>query len=289
MRRFRTKGLLMLRIDSHQHFWQVSRGDYEWLTPELELLYRDFLPEHIAPILSEAAVSQTILVQAAETHAETEFMLSLANEHEFIAGVVGWVDMLSEQAVTQIQHFAQNPFFKGIRPMLQDIADPDWMLQPQLKDCFLTLMDQGLCFDALVLPEHLQNLQVLAQRYPQLPIVIDHGAKPKIGLGIDAPENQKWCAQMQQLAANDNVFCKLSGLLTEAGDSPNFETIQPFMQHLLACFGPNKLMWGSDWPVLNLASQYQQWMDMVTQFLAGLPENEKQAIWATTAHSFYKL
>jgi L-fuconolactonase len=279
----------MLRIDSHQHFWQVSRGDYEWLTPELELLYRDYLPQNLTPILSEGNVSQTILVQAAETHAETEFMLSLANEHELIAGVVGWVDMLSQQAVAQIQNFAQDPYFKGIRPMLQDIADPKWMLLPQLNDCFLALMDQGLSFDALVLPEHLHNLQILAQRYPQLPIVIDHGAKPKIPLGIDAPENQKWCQQIQQLAANENVFCKLSGLLNEAGDSVNFETVQPFMQHLLASFGPKKLMWGSDWPVLNLVSQYHQWMDMLNQFLADLPDHEKQAIWATTAQSFYKL
>lgn len=279
----------MLHIDSHQHFWQVSRGDYAWLTPELSTLYRDFLPQHIAPILREHSVAQSILVQAADTHGETEFMLSLATEHAFIVGVVGWVDMLSPQGGSHIQHFAQSPYFKGIRPMLQDIADPDWMLQPQLNDCFLTLLEHGLSFDALVLPEHLPNLLILAQRYPQLSIVIDHCAKPKVHLGIEHPYNQKWCRKMQQLAANDNVYCKLSGLLTEAGDAINFDTIQPFMQHLFACFGPKKLMWGSDWPVLNLVSQYQQWMEMVTQFLADLPEHEKQAIWATTAQSFYKL
>jgi L-fuconolactonase len=279
----------MLRIDSHQHFWQVNRGDYSWLTPELGVLYQDFLPQHISPILAAQSVSQTVLVQAADSLAETEFILSLAAEHDFIVGVVGWVDMTSAQAVSDIQRLAANPYFKGIRPMLQDIKDRDWILQAKFDVCFKTLIELGLTFDALVLPEHLSNLLILAERYPQLPIVIDHGAKPKIALGIEHADNQLWCRQMRQLAGKQNVFCKLSGLLTEAGDSVSFDTIQPFMQHLLACFGPQKLMWGSDWPVINLVSQYQQWQAMSTEFLTVLSEQDQQATWATTAQSFYKL
>lgn len=279
----------MLRIDSHQHFWKISRGDYAWLSSELGVLYQDFLPQHIMPILEAQSVTQTILVQAADSPAETEFMLSLATEHNFIAGVVGWVDMASKQGLEDIHRLASNPYFKGIRPMLQDIDDKDWILHENLDACFHALVKHELTFDALVLPQHLSNLLVLAERYPQLSIVIDHGAKPNIPLGITHVDNQLWCKQILQLSANKNVYCKLSGLLTEAGNTMDFDTIHPFMQHLLACFGPQKLMWGSDWPVINLVSQYNQWKEMTTAFLAPLSNQDKQAIWATTAQTFYKL
>lgn len=279
----------MLRIDGHQHFWQISRGDYVWLTPDLERLYRDYLPSDLSSIVQDGDVAKTILVQAAETVAETEFMLSLAAENEFISGVVGWVDMTIDDAVADIERLAQNPYFKGIRPMLQDIEDLDWILQAKFDDCFKALIKHGLTFDALVLPAHLHNLFILAERYPELSIVIDHGAKPQVSLGIHHPLNQSWAQQIRQLAKMKNVHCKLSGLLTEAGDTVNYESIRPFMQHLLDCFGPQKLMWGSDWPVINLVSNYHQWLNMTTTFLAALPESDQNAIWAKTTQSFYKL
>ncbi|MGJ8630602.1 MAG: amidohydrolase family protein [Glaciecola sp.] len=279
----------MLRIDGHQHFWQINRGDYVWLTPDLERLYRDYLPSDLSSIVQDSDVAKTILVQAAETVAETEFMLSLAAENEFISGVVGWVDMTIDDAVADIERLAQNPYFKGIRPMLQDIEDLDWILQAKFDDCFKALIKHGLTFDALVLPAHLHNLLILAERYPELSIVIDHGAKPQVPLGIHHPLNQSWAQQIRQLAKMKNVHCKLSGLLTEAGDTVNYESIRPFMQHLLDCFGPQKLMWGSDWPVINLVSDYHQWLNMTTTFLAALPESDQNAIWAKTTQSFYKL
>ena len=242
-----------MRIDSHQHFWQLSRGDYSWLTPELELLYKDFLPDELAPILGKYQVNKTILVQAATTTAETEFMLQVATETEFVAGVVGWVDMESINAIAQLDHFSQNPYFKGIRPMIQEIEDVNWMLKPSLAPVFDFLIAKELTFDALVLPQHLDALYILLKRHPALKVVIDHGAKPSI-LNNSSPE---WFDKIASIASETSAFCKLSGLVTEAGVNPNFEQLAPYMEHLLVCFGSERLMWGSDWPVVETSSNYQ--------------------------------
>jgi L-fucono-1,5-lactonase len=275
-----------MRIDSHQHFWSLQRGDYGWLTPELEVLYRDFLPPDLQPMLKAAGVQRTILVQAATTVAETDYLLDLADKHAFIAGVVGWVGMDDLQtALADINRLQNNPRFLGIRPMIQNIADPDWMLRDSLTSIFEQLIAQNLRFDALVLPPHLENLRTLLNRHPQLQCVIDHAAKPNIAEASWQP----WADNMVALAQGTNSYCKLSGLLTEAGARTDDDALQPYIAHLLKCFGAQRLMWGSDWPVLTLAGEYNDWLQQSERLLQHLPDTERAAIFGDTATTFYGL
>lgn len=275
----------MLKIDAHQHFWQLSRGDYSWLTRDLELLYRDFLPVDLQPLLSTSGVSKTVLVQAAESVEETEFMLSLADKTDFVAGVVGWLDMESDGALNTLERLGEHAAFKGIRPMIQDIADPQWMLKAELDPVFAALIDKGLTFDALVKPQHLQSLLVLLQRYPELRVVINHGAKPDIAAGA----LPGWADNIARIAADTQACCKMSGLMTEAGDNPVYDKLLPYMEHLLASFGARRLMWGSDWPVLTLAGDYGEWVNLSERFISRLNASDQAAVWCGTAEHFYNL
>lgn len=273
-----------MKVDAHQHFWELSRGDYDWLKPELGCIYKDFLPTNLESLLIKSGVEKTVLVQAAPTILETEFLLKLAEDNDFVAGVVGWVDMDSPNAASDIKRLAANPLLKSIRPMIQDIEDPNWMLKPELAPAYDALLEEKLCFDALILPRHLKNLLSLAKRYPQLPIVINHGAKPDIrNMAFD-----DWARDISEFSAETNNSCKLSGLQTEAQDS-NPATVQPYMRHLLKCFGSERLLWGSDWPVLNLASDYLQWISLVEDFLSPLSNTQRKQIFGGNAINFYKL
>ena len=272
-------------IDAHQHFWKLYRGDYRWLTPDLRLLHRDFLPQHLRPLLHRAGVQKTVLVQAADSLAETHYLLSLAEQEDFIAAVVGWVDMQDAAAPKLLAELAEGRYFVGVRPMIQDIAEIDWMLSPRLQPAFAALQQLGLTFDALVRPVHLDSLLTLLRRHPDLPVVIDHAAKPRIADG----GNGRWRAQMRELAALGNCHCKLSGLLTEAGDNPRPAQIRPYVEFLLQCFGAEKLMWGSDWPVLNLAGSYLGWRTQSQGFVAQLPAADQERIFGGTAAAFYGL
>ena len=274
------------RIDSHQHFWTLARNDYGWLTPELTTLYRDFQPEHLAPLLSAANIDATVLVQAAPTVEETTYLLSLAEEWDVIAGVVGWVDMTrGHEAVATLTRLAQNPKFRGIRPMIQEIEDPEWMLDQRLAPVFEALIEQDLCFDALVKPEHLPYLLELLRRYPALKMVIDHGAKPRIAAAEWAP----WAEDMARIASGAAVYCKLSGLITEAAPQQTDADIRPYFDHLLRLFGAERLLWGSDWPVLNLAGDYAGWHKTCRQWTAELSAAERGAIFGDNAIRFYGL
>ncbi|MCB1689254.1 MAG: amidohydrolase family protein [Halioglobus sp.] len=273
------------RLDAHQHFWQLQRGDYNWLTEELGVLYRDYQPRDLAAHLLSGGIDKTVLVQAAATVAESDYLLSLADQHTFIAGVVGWIDMEAPDALAQLAHLARHSKLLGIRPMIQDIADPGWMLRDELAPVYRELITRGLRFDALVKPPHLDALLVLLQRYPELPVVIDHGGKPDIANEVFAP----WAERMQALAQETHACCKLSGLLTEAGPEAGVKELRPYVEHLLQCFGPRRLMWGSDWPVLNLAAEYPQWLALTESLLADLDNTERDAIMGGTAARFYGL
>ncbi|MEE9389193.1 MAG: amidohydrolase family protein [Paracoccaceae bacterium] len=244
-----------MKIDAHQHFWSLKRGDYHWLTPERGLLYRDFLPDDLRPLIDAAGIKGTILVQAAATLAETEFMLSLSDQHDFILGVVGWVDMADPGASAQIEKFNQHPKFCGIRPMLQGIQDTDWVLHPALTPAFETLIACDLTFDALITPRHLPTLLQLLKRHPKLRVVIDHGAKPNIADG----GWDDWADPILQLAQHKNVYCKLSGLITECGDGQNLDATADYGLHLLKAFGPSRVMFGSDWPVCLTKGSFDDW------------------------------
>ena len=269
-------------VDSHQHFWRLDRGDYGWLTPALAPIYRDYLPEHLAPQLAGTGVGATILVQAAATLAETRFMLELAREHPFIAGVVGWVDFESEDVAATIAALAADPALVGLRPMIQDIPDTEWMLDGSLAPAFEAMIDHGLVFDALVLPRHLPALLELTARYPDLTMVLDHGAKPPIAGG----DLQPWKQAITELARSTPMVCKLSGLVTEARNA-DAAALEAPVEHLLASFGAARMMWGSDWPVCELACSYSQWRSTTDTLLAKLRVSEREQIFSGTARATY--
>lgn len=272
-----------MQIDSHQHFWRISRGDYSWMSPDLKLLYRDFGPEDLQPLLANHGIDRTILVQAAQTVAETEFMLQLAMTAPFVAGVVGWAEFTDPEAVEIIERLADAPLIVGLRPMVQDIADDDWLVRPDLTPAFRTLIERRLVFDALILPRHLSRLLEVADRHPELSIVIDHGAKPFIREGVLDP----WRADMVAAAARPNIVCKLSGLVTEAKADWTVSDLRPYVDHLLELFGPQRLLWGSDWPVVNLAGGYDRWREVTLVLLSSLPEADQAAVLGGNAARVY--
>ncbi|WP_189418458.1 amidohydrolase family protein [Cellvibrio zantedeschiae] len=275
----------MLRVDSHQHFWQLNRGDYHWLNAEPATINRDFLPQDLQPLLRKNAVDYTVIVQAAETVEETDYILELANTHPFVAGVVGWVDMNSPASIKILERLGQHPKLVGIRPVIQGIADPNWMLKPELDTIFKYLIDNDLSFDALVKPIHLDALYILLQRYPELRVVIDHGAKPDIASDGFNP----WAEKIQKISEGSHAFCKISGLVTEAGASASYAKLYPYMNHLVSCFGAHRLMWGSDWPVCTLAATYDEWIGYLDTFLKQFSLDEQKSIWGESAVKFYKL
>jgi L-fuconolactonase len=276
-----------MHIDAHQHYWDPARGDYGWLTPELDQLYRTFGPADLAPLRERADVQRTVVVQAAPTVEETRYLLELAQDDASIAGVVGWVPMLSRDAPDLIAGLARHPKFKGIRPMLQDLPDDDWIVNPDLAPAVEALIAHDLAFDALIFARHVDALETFIKRFPTLRIVIDHGAKPPIRDGRSGW--QSWADGITRLASLAHVHCKLSGLATEAAAGWTEATLQPYVDHLLQSFGPARLMWGSDWPVLNLNGDYLLWHSVANTLLAGLSDAERDAVFGANAATFYRL
>ena len=275
----------MTRIDAHQHFWALARGDYGWLTPDLSQIYRDFQPDDLAPILAAHQIKGTVLVQAAPTIAETEYLLELADRHDLIKGVVGWVDFESNDAPRDIARLAEHGALVGLRPMIQNIKDVDWMLGSDLRPAFDALLAHDLTLDALTLPQHLANLSTLLDRHPEMRVVIDHGSKPHIRDGII----DGWAEDMSALARQTSAFCKLSGLVTEAPADWTVDHLKPYVDHLLECFGHARLIWGSDWPVCTLAASYQQWVEASESLLNGLSNDDQTAIKGDNAARAYRL
>jgi L-fuconolactonase len=281
----------MIRIDAHQHFWKIARGDYFWLTAaDHPILHRDFLPNDLLSLLKDARIDKTILVQAAPSVAETEFLLELAAETHFVAGVVGWVDFEASDAAKTIDRLARNRLLLGLRPMIQDIANDAWMLNDRNAPAIAALGANGLRFDALVKPRHLPNLLKFLDRHHELPVVIDHGAKPDIAGG----DIHKWEADIRSIARDTRAFCKLSGLVTEARRNCDAADIRPAVDILCAAFGPERLMWGSDWPVVNEARDaagacepYARWHTMASDLTAALPAPERHRLFGGTAAEFY--
>ncbi len=270
-------------IDAHLHLWQLARGDYGWLTPELAPIHRDFGPDDLAPILSRHGIGSAILVQAAPTEAETRYLLSIAAATPWIAGVVGWADFAAADAPAAIAGLAADRLLVGLRPMVQDIADDDWLLRPDLTPAFRALEAHGLVFDALVLPRHLSRLLVLLDRHPGLSVVVDHAAKPFIAERRLGP----WQADMAAIAARQNAACKLSGLVTEADARWSVDDLMPYVDHLVAVFGPRRLIWGSDWPVVMLAGGYDRWRAAAPHLLSGVAEPARADILGGNAARVY--
>jgi L-fuconolactonase len=273
-----------MRIDAHQHYWQIARGDYGWLTSALGPIYRDFLPDDLRIERLASGIEGTVLVQAAPSIAETDFMLAIARSDRSVKGVVGWLDFEAPDAPESVRHRAADPLLVGLRPMIQDIPDPDWMLRPAISRVLEAMEASGLVFDALIKPVHLPRLLTLARRHPGLSIVIDHLAKPDIAGDGFAP----WAREFEPLAQLSNVVVKLSGAMTEARPGGARDAL-PYLTRALDAFGPRRVLFGSDWPVMLLAGSYHQWVELVMESLSGCTPFEIEQVMGGNAVRIYGL
>ncbi len=280
----------MVQIDAHQHYWQPKRGDYDWMPMDNAVLARAYGPQDLAPHLAAHGIDKTVLVQAAATIYESEYMLGIADATPSVAGVVGWVDFEKPDHYEHLKRLAAHPKFLGVRPMIQDIADVNWMLRDDVQWGFQAIVDLDLTLDALGFPIHLENFLILLERYPTMRVVVDHCMKPQIRDHASDPQMfQFWADGISKLAKRTNACCKFSGLVTEASDGWTMEDIRPFAMHILKSFGADRVMWGSDWPVCQLQASYDQWRALATELCEQLSDQEKAGIFGRTAARFYRL
>ncbi|WP_129645294.1 amidohydrolase family protein [Peristeroidobacter agariperforans] len=272
-------------IDAHVHLWDPARGDYGWLTPALPTLYRRIDPQELHEQLTRAGVHGAVLVQAAPTEAESDYLLSIAERTPWVRGVVGWVDFDAPDIEQRIAARARQAKFVGVRPMLQDIEDVDWILHPSRGRALSALASHGLVFDALIKPVHMARIEQIARRHPDLSIVIDHAAKPTIGNEL----SPSWRESLRALASHPNVVCKLSGLLTEVAPGVEPSQVLDCAEVVLQLFGPSRVLWGSDWPVLTLASSYDQWHALTQRALSSLSVSDRNAVTGGNAVRIYRM
>lgn len=275
-----------MRVDAHHHFWRLGRYEYGFLSPEQNPLWRDYLPVDLAPLLQASGIDSTVLVQTIASVPETRWFLELAEDNRFIAGVVGWVDLTAPDVGETLDDLRRHSKFVGIRHNVHDEADPTWLDRADARRGLSALTERSIPYDLLVRPQHLEQCLRLARDLPDLRLVVDHLAKPRIAeQGWD-----DWASPIRELSRNDQVFCKLSGMITEAAWRDwRHDDLKPYIDHVVDCFGPSRLMFGSDWPVCLLAGSYSQVVDAVTVNLAGLSDTERNAILGVTATRFYGL
>lgn len=272
-------------IDSHQHFWKYHPVKDAWITNDMKIIQQDFLPEHLAPIFQTLNIEGCVAVQADQSEEETEFLLGLAKTNDFIKGVVGWVDLSSPNVSFRLEHYAQNPYFKGVRHILQAEKE-DFLLDPKFQFGISQLSTLNLTYDILVYPTHLKNTATLVSKFPENKFVLDHLAKPYIKSG----EIEQWKKDIQRIAQNPNVYCKLSGYVTEA-DLANwkYQDFVPYFDVIFEAFGAYRVLFGSDWPVCLLATEYEEVLNIVNHYINELNLDEKQAILGGNASKFYNL
>lgn len=273
------------KIDCHQHFLKPDRVSYCWMKPDMPLA-KDFLPSDLKPWLDKHGVQKTILVEAADSEEENEFMFQLAEENDFIGGVVIWLDMESPRFADELARYVKMPKFVGIRPMIESIDDDRWMLQPAVKKSFGILQEQAVCFDFLTHPRHLPYALQILDEFPELRTVINHISKPPIKDGVLTP----WAGLIEKAAAHENVFCKLSGMITEADHQAwKPADLAPYIKHILKVFGPHRCMFGSDWPVCLLAGTYDDVVEALQQNIGNLNPQEREDLFGGTASRFYRI
>jgi len=278
---------MTLKIDSHQHFWQLGRYPYEWLSNEgLEPINRTYLPTDLEPHLDATGIDHSVFVQTQHNTDETRWICSLADDHDFLVGVVGWVDLASEQCEEQLLSLKEHPKFVGVRHVTHDEPDVDFIVRDDVLRGLAVLEKHRVPFDLLFFVEHLHHAKTIAERLPELPLVIDHLAKPHIKDG----RNDNWLDNIRAAAALPNVYCKLSGMVTEA-DWQNWKPadLRPYVDTALELFGPQRCMFGSDWPVCELAGTYEQVHAALTECIAELTDDEQARILGGTAIDFYRL
>ena len=274
-----------MHIDSHQHYWRPERGDYPWMPGAPQGLRRRFGPQDLAPLLAACGVGATVLVQAAPTVAETDYLLGIADATATVAGVVGWIDFDDAAERSTLERLAAHPALKGVRPMVQDLPDDAWLQRDGIDWAFAAIQELGLSFDALGYARHARQFLRRIEKHPDLRVVIDHCMKPAIARG----DFDGWARDMRDLARGTTAMCKLSGLATEAAPGAGLDVLQPYMEHVLEVFGPSRLMWGSDWPVASTAISYADWFRACEALLAGCDEVERARVFGGNASAFYQL
>jgi L-fuconolactonase len=272
-------------LDAHQHFWEIARGDHEWVSPDYPALYGDFGPDELAPLMRAAGMTGTVLVQAAETEDETDYLLGIANRTDFILGVVGWIDMLADDFADRLDHYRRLPKWVGLRPMLQS-HEPSLIADPRFRRALKIVAERDVPFDILTFPRHLPAMVEALQATSGVHGIIDHISKPDMTGPLDAD----WCAAMASLAGMPDIHCKISGLPTEAGPDWTADRIRPFVEFVAKAFGPRRLVFGSDWPVCRLAASYDQVVALARDILGRIygPE-DMSAIMETNGRTFYRL
>jgi L-fuconolactonase len=277
-----------MQIDAHQHFWHPGRGDYGWMPKDDAVLSRPYAPAELWPQLQAAGVEGTVLVQAAPTIAETEYMLGIADATPWVRGVVGWIDFEAPGDLAALQRLAGHPKFKGVRPMIQDLPDDAWMLRDDVQWAFRAICDLGLRFDALGFPRHLGHFLTILKRYPTMPVVVDHCMKPQIREESDA-HFRFWADGMARIADETAAVVKFSALITEANADWTVEDLRPYTDHVFDAFGAERVMWGSDWPVCRLRGEYADWRQAALSLTEGLSAVDRALIYGGTAAGFYAL
>jgi L-fuconolactonase len=281
-----------MRVDAHQHFWDPARVEVEWMKPlrgkAAQQLVRPVLPAELEPILAHHGIDRTVLVQVATNDAEADFLFSLAESHDFIAGAVVWLDMDRPDFEHRLSRCMAHPEFLGVRPMIENIQDPSWLQRPAVRHAFRVLEEREVCFDFLIKHHQLPAALETLDSFPRLRAVVDHVAKPDIARG----ELEPWQELLARASQHPNVYCKLSGMVTEADHEGWAERdLGPYITHAVSCFGPERSMFGSDWPVCTLAASYEQVVEALQHNLAPLrlTAQDHQWIFGHTAREFYRL
>jgi L-fuconolactonase len=276
----------MLKIDAHNHFWKFDSVRDNWITEEMDILRRDFMPADFLPVLQQHGFDGCITVQSDQSEKENDFQLKNAAQYDHIKGVVGWVDLQSPQVEERLAYYRSFPVMKGFRHILQGEADRALMLKPAFKQGIGSLGKYGFTYDILIFPDQLKYAEELVAAFPRQKFVVDHIAKPDIKTG----DSSNWKKAIQALADHDNVFCKISGMVTEAGWKQwKKEDFTPYIDTVVEAFGTDRIMYGSDWPVCKVAASYSQMLEIVSQYFSRFSVTEQAAFFGGNASSFYHL
>jgi L-fuconolactonase len=274
------------RIDAHHHLWRYNAAEYGWLDEEMRALRRDFLVKDLMVEMASARIDGTVAVQARQTMDETRWLLDLAEENDAIRGVVGWAPIAGEDFPGVMEEFERRTKLKGLRHVIQGEPDENYILRADFNSGILAMQGSGLVYDILIYERQLPQTIEFVDEYPEQVFVLDHIGKPRIGAGILEP----WAANLRELALRQNVWCKVSGLATEADwKNWNADTLRPYLDTVVDAFGVDRLMVGSDWPVCLVATEYKAWFDLLRGYFAGFSESERDAVFGKTAVKVYGL
>lgn len=282
---------LDILVDTHQHYWNLAKVDYPWLTPEAGVIYNVFEEEQLAPQLAETGVTHTVAVQSANSYEDTDYLLDCARNCDFIAGVVGWVPLdRPDDCAAALEKYAADPLFCGMRHLIHNEADPDWVVRPEVIEGLRLLASHGLPFDVVAIwPDHMPHLETLAEEVPDLKLVLDHLGKPDLSAGMDPA----WIADLKRAAQIPNLSAKYSGLntpYTHADDWDwQWQDFVPALDLALETFGPQRVMWGGDWPISVFNGGYVGWYEAAREAAAHLPIETQQALFADNACRYYNL